>query len=213
MMQQQQLFEVLKQLRRRVLALEGTAGVVWGLIAAAACLAAGVWADLVLELPSELRLIVLLASLGSAAVMSARSVRDALSRGTPAQLARRLDEVAGSGGQILSGFELVSAGRDRFCSHNPELSAGLARMAVERAAQLAAAIKRSVAVPADAVRRSLGSVALFGAAAGAFALLLPRLAATEWARFADPFGDHPPFSSVTFAVEPGDTKVVYGAGV
>src|SRR5262249_6551988 len=42
---------------------------------------------------------------------------------------------------------------------------------------------------------------------------LPRLAWTQWLRFADPFGDHPPFSRVLFQVQPGDVQVIYGAGL
>jgi len=38
----------------------------------------------------------------------------------------------------------------------------------------------------------------------------PRLAAAEWERFSHPFGDAPPFSGVTFHVEPGDTQLIYG---
>ena len=39
------------------------------------------------------------------------------------------------------------------------------------------------------------------------------MAATQWARFTDPFGDHPPYSRIELSVTPGATNVVYGAAL
>jgi hypothetical protein len=47
---------------------------------------------------------------------------------------------------------------------------------------------------------------------GIVALSAPELARTQWARFTDPFGDHPPFTRVQLKVDPGDVKIVYGQG-
>jgi polyhydroxyalkanoate synthesis regulator protein len=212
-MSDRRLSERLVQVRRRLLAVDGTAGLVRGLIAAIVCLIVGVWLDLMFELPPAIRA----GFLGfAAAVWMALLVRvlyHAACQGAFSQLARRLDSVAGTGGQILSGFELSAAGAPGAYSGSPELTSGLARMAVERASHLADGITGDRAVPVDPIRRSslvLAAIALLLAVA---ALGMPRLAATEWRRFADPYGDHPPYSSITFTVQPGNTRVVYGSGV
>jgi hypothetical protein len=212
-MQQQALLDILNRLRRRVLLLDGTAGVVWGTVAAVGCLVGGAWLDLVLELPGSLRVSVLIVAAAAAAVIAYRRARGALIDGSPWRLAERLDAVSGSGGQILSGVDLAAGSEAVFHSRHPELSAGLARLAVERAVQIAASISTRAAAPPIAIRRSLATLGLVALAMVLFVGLLPRLAATEWRRFADPFGDHPPFAAVSFTVEPGDTKVIYGSGL
>src|SRR5579872_7133898 len=212
-MQQQALLGILKRLGRRVFVLDGTAGAVWGLIAACACLLCGAWLDLLLELPAELRVFVLAISGSAALAMAFRGARAALERGTLSRLAERLDRVSASGGQILSAVDLAGADQRSFVTHHPELSASLAKIAVERATRLAGAVSHRAAAPATAIVKSLGVLALLAAGVFGLTLALPRLAATEWERFADPFGDHPPFSTVTFAVEPGDAKVLFGSGI
>jgi hypothetical protein len=51
------------------------------------------------------------------------------------------------------------------------------------------------------------------AAVAVAGLFLPRVLQTEWLRFSDPFGDHPPYSRVLFHVTPGNQQVVYGTGI
>ena len=196
-----------------MLLLDGAAGAVWGAVAAVLCLVCGIWLDLVLELPAELRVIVMIVAAALATAIIVREARAAVERGAPSRLAERLDCVSESGGQIRSGVDLAAVSVGAFYSQHPEWSAGLARLAVQRATTLAAGISRSLAVPADSVRRSLGAFGLVTAGVALLAVLLPRLTATEWKRFADPFGDHPPFSTTVFSVEPGDAKVVYGSGL
>jgi hypothetical protein len=207
------LQNILDRLGRRVLMIHGTAGTFWSMIAAAACLACGVWLDLMLELPAGLRMIVLGSAISAAIVVFVRSVRKAIRSKAPAHLAARLDQVSASGGQVLSAVDLVSADVRTFATHAPNLSAGLARLAIERGTKIATGVPRGSVAPTAPVIKSMGVLALAGAAAFVFVLLLPRLAATEWQRFADPFGDHPPFSTITFTVEPGDAQVVYGSGL
>ena len=196
-----------------MLLLDGAAGAVWGAVAAVLCLVCGIWLDLVLELPAELRVIVMIVAAALATAIIVRQARAAVERGAPSRLAERLDCVCESGGQIRSGVDLAAVNVAAFYSQHPEWSAGLAGLAVQRATTLAAGISRSLAVPADSVRRSLGAFGLVTAGVALLAVLLPRLTATEWKRFADPFGDHPPFSTTVFSVEPGDAKVVYGSGL
>ena len=83
-------------------------------------------------------------------------------------------------------------------------------MAVDQAAALAARVPAARAVPAKPLGQSLASFVVLLAGIGLLALLMPRLAATQWRRFTSPLADVPPFSSTEFKVTPGDATVVYG---
>lgn len=211
-MAERSLPDVLKRLRRRVLWVDSTSAVAWGVIAALVTLVVGVWLDLVLELSASLRIGVLMAAVGCGLAIMIRHARSGMVKGASLWLARRLDEVLNSGGQVVSGVELAAAG-PFIHSVNPTLSVGLAQMAVRRATVLANTVPQAAAVPVQAVRRSAGALLLVVGALAVAGLAMPQLAATEWQRFADPFGDHPPFSQIAFTVEPGDAEVVYGSGL
>src|SRR5262249_32780063 len=109
-------------------------------------------------------------------------------------------------------LELLSAQRTTV-SVQPDLTAGLASLAVARAGDLAGRIPSGRIVSAKPLGRAgfaLGGVMILAAAVY---WLMPKLAATGWNRFSHPFADHPPYASIAFDVEPGDTSVVYGSGV
>lgn len=207
------LLTILHRLGRRVLVIDGTAGMVWSAIAAVACLACGVWLDLMLELPAGLRIVVLAAALSAAVAVIVRAGQHAIVARAPRRLAMRLDQASSSGGQILSAVDMLAAQQQPFATHAPELSAGLARLAIARGADLASRVAQASVAPAGAVFKAAVVLASIAAGGLAFATFLPRLAATEWRRFSDPFGDHAPFSTFAFTVEPGDATVVYGAGL
>jgi hypothetical protein len=198
----------LRHFARRLFAIGITAGVGWGLAAAAALLVICAWLDLLWELPPGLRV----ASSAAALVVTGLLVLAAgwlARRGSrPKALARRLDQLTASGGQILSGVDLALEQRPA-----APLTTGLADLAVRRAAELAGRIPGPKAAPARPVYWSFGSVGFLGAAVTLAVLGMPRLAWTQWLRFTDPYGDHPPYSRVLFHVEPGDVQVVYGAGL
>src|SRR5262245_58821508 len=195
--------DLLHRLRRRVLLIDGAAGFVWGLTVGTLWLLAGVWLDLVLELSGALRVAILGTTVAVALAVFLRKTIAGMARGAAHWMARRLDEVAGTGGQILSGVDLVAATSQYDYSADPGLTSGLAQLAVKRATQLAHSVPQSAAVPVRPVKRSAGSLGIVLCVAALAVLLMPRLAATEWRRFADPFGDHVPFSTTTFVVEPG----------
>src|SRR3954454_19272918 len=93
-------------LRRRVMQVGLAAGAGRGLSLALAVLLVFAWIDLVVELPPGLRLgATLLSLLGLVALIGAAAIHAARAA-TPAALARRLDEVAQTGGQILAGVDL-----------------------------------------------------------------------------------------------------------
>jgi hypothetical protein len=198
----------LRKLGRRLLSVCLVAGAGWGLASAVVLLLACIWLDLLWELPPALRL----ASMGGAlaAVLLCMAGAAALARrcGRPRRLARTLDHILQSGGEIGAGADFALEARPM-----PPLSAGLAELAVRRAQRLALGVRGPQVVPLRPVYWSFGGVAALAAVVSMAAFGMPRLAWTQWLRFSDPFGDHPPFSRVEFTVEPGDTRVVYGAGL
>ncbi|MDB5323030.1 MAG: smc 7 [Phycisphaerales bacterium] len=201
-----QLTQGLAALRRRLLAIGLVAGTGWGIAVAVAALVAWMWLDLVLDFTGPVRAAASWLSLLCGLALLARAAFITLGRGTARALAQRLDAVAGSRGQILAGVDLSQQ------QHAGAVSAGLAAIAVERAGVLAHRIAPAQAAPARDLRWPITGAGAILAAVGLVALLAPRLAGTQWARFTDPFGDHPPFSRVTLNVEPGDVRIVYGQG-
>jgi hypothetical protein len=202
------LLELLRNLRRRMLTIGSATGIGWGLALALALLVAGAWFDLVFELPAAVRFAWISLTVISITVPIAAGAIRSLHAGTVLNLAQRLDGIAGSGGQILAGVDLLQSRRQL-----SPLSGALAELAVAKASSLAATVQESRAVPVRPIRKSFGTFACLFAAGLLLTLLMPRLVWTQWLRFFDPFGDHPPFSRITFNVEPGDAHVVYGTGL
>jgi hypothetical protein len=164
--------------------------------------------DLVVELPPGLRLMVTLLSLAGLAALVAAAVAHARSRATPAALARQLDEVGQTRGQIHAGVDLAL--HPQVAGVGGAVSAGLSQMAVARAAALAERIHPTEAVPSDAVRRPFKYLAMLCGLVAVVAIGSPRLISTQVARFTDPWGDHPPYSRLSFDVTPGAANVIYG---
>jgi hypothetical protein len=198
----------LRHVGRRLVAVGVAAGTGWGLVAAVLLLLAGVWLDLLWELPPQVRVACDVGAPVALALLVLAAGYRAL-RGTVSwALADRLDRVAQSGGVIRTGVDLALESRPL-----PPLSGGLAALAVRRADEIAGRVSAAAAVPARPAYWSFGGAGLLGAAVGVAALAMPRLTQTEWLRFADPAGDHPPYSRVLYEVEPGDARVVYGSGL
>ena len=203
-----------RRLRRRILYIEGCSGLFWGATAFVAVLLAALWIDLVLGLSPELRIgawvvsgAALLVLLGMIVVRAVRLLSDA-------GLANRLDSAGETGGQIRSGSDLSqSAGRASAYSSRPELTNGLAGLAVDRAAELAANVAPGRAAPARPLMRSLAILAGLATAVGVLVALMPQIAFTQWTRFVDPFGDHPAYSPYTFHLEPEGAEVIYGGSL
>jgi hypothetical protein len=173
-----------------------------------ALLLVGVWCDLLWELSPELRIATsAIALVGSLCVIGTVTFVALRSRSQRA-LAQRLDQVGGTGGEILSGVDLLAGAQA-----GAPLTRGLTALAVERAGRLAAQVPGGRAISARPVGWSLGAVTLLAAAVALVAVCLPRLAETQWWRFTDPFGDHPPYSRVLYHVVPGDIQVVYGGSL
>jgi len=195
-------FESLKQ---RLLAVGGAMGVACGTCATVAVVGAAVWLDLVWELSSAARVAAVCVSIGAGLVLATRILT--AMRTTDALLARRLDETGQTGGQIVSGLDLDLS---RATGGATTLTLGLAELAVDRAASLAAQIPQTLAVPFKPARQALTAAGVMLLAAGLLFVFVPEVIAAEWRRFVDPYGDHPPFSYTSFQIEPGDTRVLYG---
>jgi hypothetical protein len=206
-----ELTAALDKLRRRMGALALAAALGWAAFAAAAVLLGWCWVDVVMDAPPAVRIAgIAVAGAAAVAVLVAR-LRAAAAARRPDRLARRLDAVGQTDGQILSGYELLNragpAGRE------DGLTAGLAAIAVARAAALARGVSRALAAPAGVLVRPAVAVGAALLTFGLLALLFPALVRSEWRRLADPFGDNPVFSHVRIQVEPGDVRLVYGGSV
>ena len=178
--------------------------------APAVLLLCGAWLDLLWELSPQARVAtsVVAGSAGLAAIVwgVVRTLGDAVDR----RLVRRMDRAGRCHGQVLTGYELDADPPAATKGPAVELTRGLARIAAGRAADLAAGVRTAQVVPLLPLRRAAAAVVLVAASVGLLALLIPDLAGTQWARFARPFADIPPYSRTKLHVEPGDTCVVFG---
>lgn len=200
----------LRRLRRRMLLLAAVTGAGLGAASCIALLAAAAWLDLAIELAPWLRITASALALAAGAVLAIVMLAAALRATARRRLARRLDAAAAAAGQIVTGFDLASQYAK---PDSPPLTASLARMATDRAAEIAASVSPAVAAPARSARRSWAALSGCAAATLLVGLAAPRLARTEWLRFSDPYGDHPPYSRTELVVKPGSTSVLYGAGL
>lgn len=211
-MSTQALTASLARLRMRIRTQGIAAGVLWALAAGAGSLLVWAWLDLLLDASPALRVAGSMAAIAVLVAVLAFFLRRLMRQTAEGQLARRLDAAAGASGQIVSGYDLL-----RHAESSPEspagLSAGLARLASDRAGTLAAAAPLERVAPAQLLLRPLGAVAAIAAVIGLLAVVSPRLVATQWGRLVHPWGDQPVFSQIQIDVQPGDVAVVYGGDV
>ncbi|MGQ9651244.1 MAG: hypothetical protein ACUVXJ_14135, partial [Phycisphaerae bacterium] len=199
------LSDCLRSVRKRMLLVGISAGVGWALLVWLILLAICMWIDLVLELPPFLRLTSARVAMAFGLGWAAWGGWSVIRQSKPDDLARKMDAVAGTGGQILSGVDLLLDSRPR-----KGLTRGLAEIAVDRAARLAGRVSPTSVVPARPAGWAFGVLGSTLLATGVLELAFPGLIPTQWARFSDPFEDHPPYSRVRFSVDPGSATVVYG---
>lgn len=201
-------------LGRRILALRGMTGLGWGIVVAVVVVLGFVWLDLLWELTPPVRIAASgLAALAAIAVLGIAMVR-ARREGRPAVLAERVDRAAIAGGEIRSGYDLsLGAPGNGAATAAAPLTRGLAELAVDRAVRLASVVQGWRIATARPVVVVAGVIVTLAATLVGIGFLLPELAQTQWLRFSDPFGDHPPYSQIRFSVEPGNTQVVYGRGL
>lgn len=205
------LRDQLARLRKRLLLIGGLSGFGWGAAAALGVMLLAGAVDALVDLPPLLRMSAVGAALLAVIALAVIFLWRAWQRSHALSLARTLDRAAGAEGEILSGVSLAESDA-RSAAWSP-LTSGLAQMAVARAAELARRAPETEVIPARPLRRSYASFGALCAVALLLVLCMPNLASTQWWRFADPYGDHPPWSAVQLQVEPGDAEVVYGKGL
>ena len=124
----------------------------------------------------------------------------------------RLDRAADARGQVVSAVDLLAQPRV-VGTGNQLISQGLAEIAIRRAESIVARVSPQSVLPNQLLNRPAYAVAIVGTLILAALILTPRLVTTQWLRFAQPFADHPPYSRITFDVDPGNARVVYGSNL
>jgi hypothetical protein len=198
-----------ERLRRRTFTIHGLSGLGWGCCGALVLLLVLIWMDLVWELSSAFRMAAWGLTTAAAVGLLTWFLMKAAKSARRNVLARQLDETGQTGGQIVTGFELQHSRSAATAS----LTQGLAELAISQAAALAALVPTTLAIPAKPAQRAGLAASVIAVTFLVVAFFAPHLAYTEWLRFADPFGDHPPYSPTQFTIEPGDTQVRYGDGL
>ena len=193
--------------RQRLLFVGLGAAFTWGAVAFLAMLGIGAVLDLALDLSGALRGMLDLAVIGAAAGVAVLLYLRTLRSASIPEIARTMDNAAHAHGQIVAGLDLATAAR----LPNLVLTEGLAGIAIREAAQLVSTVQPEELASAKPLRAPAGAIAGMGISLLFIAVLIPRLVTCQWLRFVDPFGDHPPYSSLTFEVHPGDTRVAYGS--
>ncbi len=199
--------ECIDAAQRRLRKIGFLEGVARGMVAAIVAICALAAVDLGIELPSWIR-----AACGviAFAVFLAIVVNDVvrfMQECQPMILGKRLEARTGARGEVASGIDLL----ENPVRATSETAAGMADLAIDRASKLLLNISNRTAAPSRDLRRAVAilfAVVGLSLAASTFA---PRLISTQAARFFDPFGDHPPYSSLLLAVTPADANVPYGS--
>lgn len=202
------LNERLDDLRRRWLTVGTLNAAVCAVLAFAGLLLFAAWLDLLWELSSQARWLCGRLSIVFGVVMAIVVVWNSHRAGNRRTLAHRMDDVGATGGEILSALDLMTQPAQK-----SDLSRGLSAMAVERAGSVSQGVPLWQVVPLRRTKLACAALLLTTVVVAAVGLFAPDLANSQWLRFTDPYGDHPPYSSVTWSVEPQGTKVVYGTGV
>ncbi len=201
----------LARFRRRLWLIGSASAVARGLAAAVVLLLAAVWLDLMWDLSPAARITVTAMAAGAACAVAVGAMVSTARAAGRRSLAQRIDRAGSLGGQVLTGLELEHRLASRRGESELPLSVGLSHLAVAKAAVAADAVAPSAAVPAGPLRRAATRLLLLGALVVLLVACLPELARTELDRFLAPHSDVPPYSPLSFRVEPGDAKVLYGS--
>lgn len=172
------------------------------------------WLDIIWQLPTAIRQAVLPVAFLACLLSFAWLLYRVWCQTKSNLIARRMDEVGQTGGQILSGLELATDSQ-QVQSDSPEpatapLARGIASVAVDQATARAAAVPKTMAAPWSQSRRSGVTFVAVATVTALFALIAPRALGTSWKRLSAPSVDTPPYSPLAFDVSPGHTSLTYG---
>ena len=170
-------------------------------------LLAGMWLDLTVPLPVAIRRMFLPLAVLSAVCFGVALLRKQSKASTDAKLARRVDDVSGAGGRVLTGYELASDNEQ----HDAPISQGLALMAAEQAEKVCLSVDEVQAVPSDNARYWWKVVGATSFVLAVLACIVPRMAWTQVQRILVPMESQIPYSPTSISVQPGDTEVLFGS--
>ena len=206
----------LDQVRVRLVTVGIAAGSGWALAGALLVLMLSAWADLALDLPSLLRALCGWTSLIFGLALLLRAGVAVLRSATTPFLARRVDRdrrLRRPG--VLTGQRSCNSIRRALRPPGPlpsrkgwRASPSSARRRLYRGCS-----GRRSSPQNRSAWRTARLAACFVPKFGIVAICSPRLVAAQWLRFVDPYGDHPPYSTIELQVLPGDAKVIYGAAL
>ncbi|MBK8270167.1 MAG: hypothetical protein IPK83_18465 [Planctomycetes bacterium] len=198
----------LQELRKRRMYVGAGVLSAWAVLAALGVMVLFVWIDLAIDLPANLRIGSRAVALVAAASVVFGSLGRLWQELKVSSMARKLDGCVSAGGQVVSGVDLMIQP-----PVGSALRIALAELAVDRAEAISHTIPSKSVVPAKPAYTAMGLAAGCILLLVTLSLVFPRIARTEWMRFIDPHGDHPPYSQIELAVEPGDARVIYGGNL
>lgn len=195
--------------------------ITWSLVGFVVALAVVAWLDIIWQLPFAVRqwivplgLVTLIVGIAAQLIRRFADLRDD-------GIAKRLDALSRSGGQILSGWDLLDDPKrspadgvtGTQTANQTALARGIASVAIDQAATRAVAVPSRLAAPWTAARR--GGLAALGLVmvAGLASWIAPHALATSWKRLVAPDISTPPYSPLVFDVSPGDTRCNYGSPI
>ena len=199
----------LGQFRKRLRSIGFVAAFGWMILVATIVLLLAVWFDLLWELSATSRMVAFAVAVVAAVAAFVMIAVATLRRSGRDRLAAHLDQFGDTGGEIKSGLDLSDSLNGKNEPSNP-LAAGLASMAISKAADRADSIDQKTAVSLAPLKTVAYALAAVGVIVALASFTMPKLVQTQWSRFANPMEDTPPFSVIEFDVSPGDIEVRYG---
>ncbi len=201
------LRRTLDRVQQRMKLIGNSSGLIWGTFGFFVVLLSWMWIDVILDLPPFLRILAWITSFCVMFTLIVKTFLQTRQRSSHAFVATRLDQVANTGGEILTGLDLWVSGRQKKVVDT--VSAGLAELAVQQASRKALRVSEEEAVPAKPLFQSALSMLGLFLFVLILVVLLPRMAKTELVRFVLPYGDQPAWSQYQFIVTPEATEVIY----
>ena len=167
----------------------------------------GMWLDLTVPLPVTIRRLFLPLAMLSAVSFAIALLRRQSKSSSDPKLARRVDDVSGAGGSVMTGYELANESE----KNSGPLSEGLALMAAQQAEDVCLKVDEVQAVPSDSARYWWKVVGATSFVLALLACIVPRMAWTQVQRILVPTESQIPYSPTSITVQPGDTEVLFGS--
>ena len=184
----------------------------WTLAILGAAWLAFAWLDIIWQLPISIRQVVVPVSIIAVACVFAWLMYRQFSATSNDKIAKRLDQVGETGGQILSGLDMIKE-RESTGSSSDALSPlanGIASVAVEQASQRAINVDSNAAAPWSIAKRSASIAGAVVFVTLLFSVFAPHAFSTSIKRLFSPSVDTAPYTPLIFTISPGDVTLTYG---